>query len=223
MQVARLAREQGYLGILGNHELATLRAQAARQGGLYPSEEPAYAWTDEMEEEDVQYLRKLPYTISLPAFNAIVVHAGLVPGIPLGGQCPLDMVSMRNLVKSESGGYAAHEGHVDGCKAWAGEWSGQEHVYFGHDAVRKLQQCAFATGLDTACVYGGKLTAAILENGQPPRLVSVPARDQYVTLRLTSLNSNVPNMRYLLPSAAFIGAAACLMFLGSRLLRRQKP
>jgi hypothetical protein len=48
--------------------------------------------------EDIQWIRDLPYTISIPQFNAIVVHAGLVPGVPLHEQRHCDMTRMRNII-----------------------------------------------------------------------------------------------------------------------------
>jgi hypothetical protein len=131
----------------------------------------------------------------------VVVHAGLVPGLPLEDQRPFDMVMMRNLsvvspaAPSSAGRgdhFAPHASEEPGSGAWAKHWPGTltlegeggrergAHVYFGHDAKRKLQLHPHATGLDTGCLYGGELTAAVLELGQPPRLVHVPARRAHI-------------------------------------------
>lgn len=58
--------------------------------------------------------------------------------------------------------YVALEKLRDGGQAWAGLWRGPEHVFFGHDATRKLQLHAHATGLDDGCCYGNRLCAAVV-------------------------------------------------------------
>ena len=69
-----------------------------------------------MSESDVAFVRSLPYTISLPLHNAVVVHAGLVPGVALEQQSPQHMVTMRTLAQPEGGGsYTPFEGNAPGA------------------------------------------------------------------------------------------------------------
>ena len=177
--VVAAARERGFLGVRGNHDDKCLfereRRDAERARGDTPAADEKYAYTDSFSAEDLLYLRNLPFTLSLPTHNAIVVHAGLVPGVPLDAQDPAGMYTQRNLVPSGSS-YTWSDGTKKGVP-WAGEWPGdQPHVFFGHDAKRGLQQHKHATGLDTGCCYGKKLSAMILPER---RLVQVSAREVY--------------------------------------------
>jgi hypothetical protein len=73
--------------------------------------------------------------------------------------------------------YHVKESRTSGGVAWAKLWNGPQHVFFGHDAARKLQREPWATGLDTGCCFGGDLTAAVLPGHD---IVSVGAKEMYV-------------------------------------------
>lgn len=138
-----------------------------------------YAWVKDLTDDSFDYLRELPYTISIPSFAAVIVHAGLVPGCPLDMQQPLDMTTMRNIVEVDDGVFETTQRHNIGS-GWAASWPGPQHVYFGHDARRSLQLHAYSTGLDTRCVYGGQLTGQLVERGGLRKaIVSVDAKQTY--------------------------------------------
>ena len=90
----------------------------------------------------------------------MVVHGGLVPGIPLEQQTRDHLLNLRSITAE-----GRPSKRIDGAP-WASLWQGPEHVVFGHDAVRGLQRHPFATGLDTGCVYGRELTALVLPAGE---------------------------------------------------------
>jgi diadenosine tetraphosphatase ApaH/serine/threonine PP2A family protein phosphatase len=104
----------------------------------------------------------------------IVVHAGLVPGVALEEQEPDHLMNMRTLRADGSASRRAEDGVL-----WGSRWNGPELVVFGHHALAGLQRHPHAIGLDTGCVYGGKLSAYVYPDD---RIVSVPARAVYVPL-----------------------------------------
>eukprot|EP00058_Branchiostoma_floridae_P020987 XP_002606477.1 hypothetical protein BRAFLDRAFT_93268 [Branchiostoma floridae] len=176
-EVIDFLRRSKVYAVKGNHEDHVLREyDNSRDPGYKLSQK--YTWVGKLTLEEAQYLRDLPYTISLPTYNIIAVHAGLVPGRPLEEQSDYEMMTMRNLVKTAEG-FEARKRPTEG-KPWAAEWTGPQHVVFGHDAVRRLQLYDHATGLDTGCLYGGNLTGLLLGKEKEREIVSVKSRQSYI-------------------------------------------
>ncbi len=182
--VVRMARESGARGVLGNHEWRLLELWRARLAGKPVKARPRQeALLRELLDEDFGYLAGLPLYLDLPAHAARVVHAGVVPGLPLAEHDAWTLTHMRSV------GADGKPSADPGSEPWGAGYRGAPHVVFGHDARRGLQLHPAATGIDTACVYGGSLTALVLEPGEAvpfprdrrDRLVSVRARRAYFT------------------------------------------
>ncbi|GAX82338.1 hypothetical protein CEUSTIGMA_g9767.t1 [Chlamydomonas eustigma] len=168
------------LSVRGNHDDSSLQRWFGYSAGN-KSLKPQHAWVGDMTPQHVHALENLPFTISIPSYGISVVHAGLVPGLKYDQQDMWSMYKMRNIAKAQEvdvvtardavvkgtaravgkDWYTAEKDAVGG-KAWAEAWGGPFHIFFGHDAKRRLQLCPHATGLDTACVYGLQLTAAVI-------------------------------------------------------------
>jgi hypothetical protein len=184
--VVELARRHGALGVVGNHEerlIEARRAQARGERGPRLGESHQRV-LHELDPVDWRYIEALPRMLSLDEHGVLVVHAGVVPGVALDAQDPWLLTHLRSL---EPDGTPTDKLRP---RLWAASWSGPQHVVFGHNAVSGLQLEPWATGLDTGCVYGQRLTALLLDAGEPvppvaeraARLVSVPAERAYFPL-----------------------------------------
>lgn len=167
VDVVRWAREHRVRAVRGNHDEHCL---VYRRTGKLPKKETHREVCRTLREEDWEYLEALPLYLALESLGTIVVHAGLAPAIELAEQSPDDLMNMRSI---RADGRVSRK--LDG-EPWAAQYPGPELVIFGHDAVRGLQEHPHAIGLDTGCVYGGRLTAIRL----PERtFVSVAAKRVY--------------------------------------------
>lgn len=181
-RVLAIVRDLGALCVLGNHEERLLAAHAARRTGDAPPKLSSShaALVQSLNEDEWAQLAALPLKLEFEDLGLRVVHAGLVPGVAWAEQDPWMLTHVRSI--DESGEASARWG-----RPWGLSYSGPEHVVFGHNAQSAPQLHAFATGIDTGCVYGGALTALVLEHGspipsiadRPLALVSVPARQAY--------------------------------------------
>jgi hypothetical protein len=172
LTVVRRCLEIGAEAVLGNHDDLLLRCIAARRrrdDDEFP--DPVRKLARKLSDEHIGWLEQLPLFLPLPAHSILVVHAGLRPGRAPEHEERTNLLTMRSIRADGSGSKRIEEG-----VPWASLWTGPDHVLFGHDAVRGLQEWPFATGLDTGCVYGRQLTAMLLPGR---RLVSVAAKKVY--------------------------------------------
>ena len=162
VEVIRLLRSLGNdaWAVRGNHDEATLREVRSMRSDTSYNLPTQYHWVRDLSDDDINYLSELPYTISVPSHRILVVHAGIVPGLPLESQQLNNLTNMRNIIEPDDSFSCTltATNKPDRGKCWASYWSGPDHVYFGHDARRSFQEHPYATGLDTGCVYGNRLT-----------------------------------------------------------------
>ncbi|XP_067140371.1 bis(5'-nucleosyl)-tetraphosphatase PrpE [asymmetrical]-like [Centruroides vittatus] len=164
--------------VRGNHDEVVLREYNKLNDPSYVIP-PRNLWIKDIPKIDIDFLNNLPYTLSIPSLNVIIVHAGLVPNLPLHCHHPRDLVTMRNLKLGDYYGSKLEPTSKNTGEPWASLWTGPEHVYFGHDAKRMLQQYPHATGIDTGCVYGNHLTGIFISGARCGKLLSVKAKKVY--------------------------------------------
>jgi predicted phosphodiesterase len=173
--VLRTLRQLRARAVRGNHDHAVLRwHEPIMQGTAPPRGTQHLNIARQLAAEDWELLLSLPLVLPLPELSAIVVHGGLVPGLALDQQSPELLMNMRTLRADGTGSRRAEDGDL-----WGAHWPGPELVLFGHHAMAGLQRHPHAVGLDTGCVYGGRLTAVILPE---MRFVSVAAHEVYAPI-----------------------------------------
>jgi hypothetical protein len=181
--VLKIFRETSARSVVGNHEQRLLAARTAQsRGEPLPKLSASHAEiVRDMSDAEEALLRALPLWLDLSGHGLRLVHAGLLPGVPIEDQDPWLLTHIRSV--EDDGTPSERWG-----KPWGRKYQGPPHVVFGHNARKSPQIHAHATGLDTGCVYGGALTALVLAEGSPMPppdsrrdvLVSVPARRAYV-------------------------------------------
>lgn len=144
--VLDVVRRTGAVVVRGNHEQKLLDARSGLDTLSKIHRDVARA----LRPVDWTILESSRLFLDLPEHGARVIHAGVDPRVSFARQKPRALLSIRT---------------VDD-ELWGARYEGPPHVVFGHNAPVGLQLHAWATGLDSGCVYGGALTAMVLEPGR---------------------------------------------------------
>jgi len=192
--VVRYVRGLGAECILGNHEEKVLRwfrhedrkkRDTSYINPIKVTPEHAEEWR-QLSADDVAWLRRLPTMLRL-SNGFVAVHGGFLPGISLEGQ-PTDKIVRLRWVDAAGEYVPLQDGSLempDFACPWMDVWDGDEHVVYGHAVhglgaprIDKTDKDRLVVGIDTGCVYGGNLTAMIL-NEEGTGFFAVKAKKAY--------------------------------------------
>ncbi len=159
-RVVDFFRERGWESVKGNQDHKTLE-RAADVPDLHGRADL------------LEWLASLPDWIDIPSHGILVVHGGVLPGTPVAESLLRDQRSslrtLRFLRRDCKGEWlpVPKGKERDTDRFWGDLWDGDRVVVYGHSPVpeSKPRIRAKTIGLDTGCVYGGRLTAAVLEDG----------------------------------------------------------
>ncbi len=167
--VLRFVRRFGAGTVLGNHENGLVRWHAGRHQSPPPKlGRSNRAFAHQLDDDDWSFIRALPLYLDLPEHDVRIVHAGILPNVPMDLQPRHVLLSMRYL--DRLGEPLETREPPRGASLWGERYTGSPHVVFGHYALPEVQIHRCATGIDTGAVYGNRLTAMVLSPGQqvPP-------------------------------------------------------
>jgi predicted phosphodiesterase len=159
-----LWRERGYLAVQGNNEIKLLgsarpllrffaRDRVLRRGDL------------------LRFIESWPIVIDFPAIALTAVHGGFLPQMRVTAEeveREREVLPELRWIRRKNGDWkpVPKEKRKRDDVLWSEKWNGDRFVVYGHTPLREPKFDSHALGLDTGCVYGGMLTAAVWAGGE---------------------------------------------------------
>jgi serine/threonine protein phosphatase 1 len=170
--VLQLARESNATSLLGNHEFRLLQFYHNLDStGLKPYENSTLSLLDA---DDWQYLSNMVLWLEIPTRQVVFVHGGFLPHLPWRKQSASIVTQIQAV---DNKGLPRKRGETSSSKFWADLWKQKPYVIYGHTPRAKIYRRRFSLGIDTGCVWGGKLTALVFPEN---RIVQVNALRNYI-------------------------------------------
>lgn len=183
---------------MGSH-LLSHNGKGTHHVGTPLDKDPMTKLIRQLRPEQISWLRSLPIILKIGPIpnigDVVVVHGGLVPGVPLNSQDPVSVMNMRtiDLKTHVPSKLHEHKGGIPWFRLWnryekllpsSPKWKqflgqkGQKDekhtlVVYGHDAKKGLQINKWTKGLDSSCVKGGQLTALVINSQGKQEIVQI--------------------------------------------------
>jgi protein phosphatase len=181
--VADLVERGDALCVIGNHDRRLMRwlrgedvavahglgATIAEFEHLPPAEQSRFR------DRAIHFFETIPSAVRFDQGRAVVVHAAWRSGMA-AEENPKRIYYYA--MYGPTTGRKTPEGFPDRID-WASGYRGPEHVIFGHQVYKVPYVNPFATGIDTGCVFGGRLTALRWPRRELVTVDSAYARAEY--------------------------------------------
>jgi diadenosine tetraphosphatase ApaH/serine/threonine PP2A family protein phosphatase len=171
--------DRRYLVVLGNND-AKMLARAGRWTSRVFASAPDRKIL--RRPDLLRAISRWPLYLDFPEIGAVAVHGGVLPN---SDRFSPDLVpreaalELRYVRRNGQWRMVPRGKEQKGDRFWAEVWDGDRTVLYGHTPQREPKIDRRAIGIDTGCVYGGKLTAVIFERAGQWKLMDVPARRAY--------------------------------------------
>jgi len=167
VETIRYLRENNITSVKGNHEDKIIRYiehSKSNYSNPITLNDDEQKILDALNSEDIDFMMSLPYFKKLN--KVTVLHAGLM------NQSNLDDLSKDEVKKimrlryiSPEGKFVPYGEENENSIFWADVYDGnQGFVVYGHQNFDDVRINENSLGIDTGCIYGNKLTAAIFED-----------------------------------------------------------
>jgi len=171
-RAVRIARESGLNCLMGNHELRLITYRKRRDPSILKSYD--YETLQNLRPEDWHYLAKLLPFYETEDSRFVCVHGGFRPGRPWRTQTVKDVCEAKWIPPNE---IPPEQRRGKNSIHWSELWKGPPTVVYGHTPDPEIRFGSNTLCIDTACVYGGYLTACRLPSME---IVQVKARKAYI-------------------------------------------
>lgn len=161
------------LFLMGNHELRLLEFhKTGNHSILKPYDYNTLAC---LKDTDWLFFETFIPTYYAKEYDTVFVHGGFLPNIPWQQQ-PLEVITQIQVVDNEN--KPKKRSKNPNLPLWSDLWVGPPFVVYGHLPIKnEVERSTWTLGIDTACVYGGSLSAYILPE---KTIVSTPAYEAYL-------------------------------------------
>lgn len=180
VEVVKFIKDSGFESLIGNHEQKYLKYYKHEQKQLkdpkykIPSKlSPGKQWLyNRLKEEDLlSWLASRPSYFHIESVEAVGVHGGLVCGLTLPAHDTRELYYRRYItLDGKFLSLEQYEKEPNKAVHWSDYYTGPyKHVFYGHSVrsitkpyIVEYKKGIFTYGIDTGCVHGGFLTAAII-------------------------------------------------------------